>query len=326
MSFAFISQITTSRLNQNQVAATLSRITLRVSNDMNDQLDKPFLAEEVVKALSQMCPIKAPGPNGLPTVFYQKHWQTIKSKVITTCLYILNKQGTIGPLNHTYITLIFKIGKSRKVIDFRPISLCNVIYKIVVKTITNRLKQILSKVISPMQSAFIPNRLITDNIIVGYECLHKIRQSRGKRNGLLALKLDINKAYDKLELNFLEQTMLKLGFSQNYVRLVMRCISSAFFFVIINGTISRLIKPQRGLRQGCLLSPYHFIICAEAFSSLLVQAEQQKLIHGLSFGNDIKIAHLLFMDDSLIFTRASTTYCQNLKRIFYCYCHYQTQI
>lgn len=204
---------------------------------MNEQLNKPFSAKEVIEALSQMCLTKALGLDGLPTVFYQKHWQMVKPRVIITCLHILNMQGIIGPLNYTYIAMILKIGKPRKVIDFRPISLCNVIYRIIAMTITNRLKQILHKVISPMQNAFIPNRLITDNIIVGYKCLHKIRYSRGKRNGLVALKLDISKAYDKLEWCFLEQTMLNLDFSQNYVRLIMRCISSPSFFVIINDIV-----------------------------------------------------------------------------------------
>ena len=83
--------------------------------------------------------------------------------------------------------------------DFRPISLCNVIYSIVAKTIANRLKHILHQVISPTQSAFVPNSLIIDNVIVGYECLHKIRHSKGKKHGLVALKLDISKVYDRVE-------------------------------------------------------------------------------------------------------------------------------
>lgn len=89
--------------------------------------------------------------------------------------------------------------------------------------------------------------------------------------------------------------------------------------VVINGIISRVIRPQRDLRQGCPLSPYLFIIGAETFSSLLQQAEHHGLIHGLSFGKELKISHLLFADDSLVFTRVLVTDCQNLKRIFDCY-------
>lgn len=116
---------------------------------------------------------------------------------------------------HPYIALIPKIQNPRKVIDFRLISLCNVIYRIVAKTLANRLKQTLNDIISPTQSAFILNRLITDNVIIGYECLHKIRQTKGKKNGLVALKLDISKAYDRIEWNFLKNAMQQLGFSSN---------------------------------------------------------------------------------------------------------------
>lgn len=129
--------------------------------------------------------------------FFQKHWESVKDRVLATCLHVLNQQGTITPLNHTYIALIPKIVKPRKVTKFRPISLCNVIYRLVAKVIANRLKQIINQLISPTQSAFVPNRLITDNVIIGYECLHKIRHSKRKKKGLIALKLDIIKAYDK---------------------------------------------------------------------------------------------------------------------------------
>ena len=166
---------------------------------MNHQLKEPFTEEEIVEALYQMSPTKAPGPDGLPAVFFQKHWQTIRSSVIGTCMHILNEGGNLATLNHTFIALIPKTAKPRKVTEFRPISLGNVIYRIVAKTITNRLKPILSQIISPNHSAFIPNRLISDNVIIGYECLHKIRHSQGKKNRLVALKLDINKVYDRVE-------------------------------------------------------------------------------------------------------------------------------
>ena len=109
---------------------------------------------------------------------------------------MLNGKSTHAPMNHTYIALVPKIEKPKKVSDFRPISLCNVIYRIMVKTIANRLKTILHQIISPTQSAFIPNRLITDNII---ECLHKIRHNKGKKQCLVALKLDISKDYNRVE-------------------------------------------------------------------------------------------------------------------------------
>lgn len=198
--------------NQDQLEAALQGLNPKVTTAMNDVLEQPFTEEEITKALSQMCPTKAPGPDGLHAVFFQKYWQSVKMGVISICLHILNEKGIIAPLNHTYIALIPKIAKPRKVNDFLPISLCNVIYRIVTKTIANRLKHIIHHIISPAQSAFIPNRLITDNIIIGYECLHKIRHSKWERNGLVALKLDISKAYDRVEWQFLEKNNVEARF------------------------------------------------------------------------------------------------------------------
>ena len=118
-------------------------MTPKVNSEMNDLLEQPFTAEEVTTSLFQMCPTKAPGPDGLQAVFFQKHWESVKDGVLATCLHVLNQQGTIAPLNHTYIALIPKTAKPMKVTEFRPISLSNVVYRIVAKVIANRLKQIL---------------------------------------------------------------------------------------------------------------------------------------------------------------------------------------
>ena len=117
----------------------------------------------------------------------------------------------------------------------------------------------------------------------------------------------------------MEATMLKLGLSHNWVNLIMRCITSTFFSVIINRVPKELITPQRGLRQGYPLSSYLFIMCAKVFSSLLLQVEEPNIIHGLKFRSTTTISHLLFADDSLIFMRVDVAECKHLKNIFDCY-------
>ena len=255
--------------------AALEGLKPKVTEKKNDRLAKPFTAKDISEALAQTCPTKTPGPDGLPTVFFQKHWQSIKEGVLSTCLHILNDQSTIAPLNHTYIALIPKIAKSRKVTNYRPISLCNVIYRIVIKAIANKLKSILAQIIALTQSAFIPNRLIMDNIIIRYECLHKIRLSKGKKNGKVALKLDISKVYDRIEWGFLKVTMKRLRFTDKWIELTLNCITTASFSVLINGTAKGLIQPQSGLRKGCPLSSYLLILCVEAFFNLLLQEKKE---------------------------------------------------
>lgn len=142
------------------------------------------------------------------------------------------------------------------------------------------LKPILDQLISHNQSAFVPSRLITDNVIVGFECLHKLNSIKSK-NGFAVLKLDMSKAYDRVEWTFIDQVMRQLGFSDNWIGLIMNCISTTSFSILIYSELKGKIKPQMGLRQGCPLSPYLFLLYGEALSSLIHSAESSQSLHGL---------------------------------------------
>ena len=125
---------TSSKPSQAQISEALKGLLPKVSQEMNTYLEKPFTPEDITRALSEICPTKTPGPDGLPAAFFQKHWQIVGEGLTKTCLHILNEQGTLDSLNHTFIALIPKVEKPRKVMEFRPISLCNVVYRIVAKT------------------------------------------------------------------------------------------------------------------------------------------------------------------------------------------------
>ena len=145
-----------------------------------------------------MHPVKAPSPNGLSVLFYQKYWKLIGEGVTGTVLDFLNN-GRFDPnLNYTHIVLISKIKKPESMSQFRPISLYNVIYKLIAKVLANRLKVILDKVIFVSQSAFVPGRLITDNAIASFELNHYLKRKARRKIGYFVFKLDMKKAYDRV--------------------------------------------------------------------------------------------------------------------------------
>ncbi|KAL5574782.1 hypothetical protein UlMin_016481 [Ulmus minor] len=208
--------------------SVMSCVTPQVTREMNLQLIRPFTGDEVWRALMDMHPTKAPGPDGLPALFFQKFGGILGSDITKAVLHILNDQGDISGWNKTLITLIPKVKEPKNVKDFRLISLCNVLYKIVSRSITNRFRLILNDVIGESQSAFVTGRLIMDNVLVGFETMHWIRQHRGGKTGYMALKLDMSKAYDIVEWTFLKGMMLRLGFHNGWVELVMRYDSLIF--------------------------------------------------------------------------------------------------
>lgn len=155
-----------------------------------------FTKEEVFTALKQMHPNKSPGLDGMSPLFFLTYWDIIDSTVTEAVLTAFNFGNLPSNLNHKFIVLITKNKLLEFVADFHPISICNVLYKIVSKVLVNRLKCLLPNIISPTQSVFVPRRIISNNILVVYEIMHLLNHKTNGQDGYMSLKLDISKAYD----------------------------------------------------------------------------------------------------------------------------------
>lgn len=188
--------------------------------------------------------------------------------------------------------------------DFRPISLRNMAYKIIAKIMASRLRRTLPALILDAQAAFVHDRSIHDNILIAYELLHALKSSNKCSEEFITIKTDISKAFDRVEWSFLERALGILGFAPEWISLIMKCISSVNYQVLINGQAYGSIIPTCGIRQGDPLSPYLFIICTEMLVRLLKKAEDNKKISGLKVARRAPpITHIFFADDIMFYCK-----------------------
>ena len=279
----------------------------RVTDDMNVKLTAPVLAEEIRAATFSVKGSSVPREDGLTGAFYQKYWHIIGHGLTSEIQDFFRTSVMPEGWNHTLISLLLKITKPTKIQDMRPISLCSVQYKVISKILCNRLKKVLPQIISETQGAFVSGTLISDNTLIAHEMVHGLKTNTKVSEECMAIKTDMSKAYDRVEWNFLEVLLEKIGFDRRWVCWIMACVTSVTFSVLLNGNTHGFIKPERGIRQGDPLSPFLFILCAEALVNSLNNDEATGHIQGIKLSTACpSVHHLLFADDSLLLCNANS--------------------
>lgn len=217
---------------------------------------------------------------------------------------IFFEDGLLEPeLNETLITLIPKVPAP----EFRPISLCIVLNKIITKVLANCLKKWLLSLVLPNQASFVAGRQITDNVIIAQEVIHTMRGKCG-REGWMAIKVDLEKAYDRRWWDFIEETLYDVGLPLKFVQAVMLCVSTCSMRVVWNGHRSEQFNPSRGIQQGDPLSPYLFVLCMKRLSQVIHQKVATNLWRPIRMGRGrLQISRLFFADDLVLFSSTAAS-------------------
>ncbi|MCH81648.1 putative ribonuclease H protein, partial [Trifolium medium] len=273
-------------------------------NIMSD-LAAPHNNDEIKHAVFSMSPWKAPGPDGFPAGFYQKSWDIVGRSVCDFVRKVWTTPSEIGVVNKTDICLIPKVQHPESVVQFRPISLCNMNYKIVSKVIVERLKVCIPMLVSPFQTGFVPGRNIHENIVVAKEMIHTMHRMQSSK-GAFAIKVDLSKAYDKISWECIWRILCEIKLPDQLINLIMHSVTSVETNVKWNGARGEFFRPQRGIRQGDPISPYLFVLCMDKLSHLIMHAANIGKWRGIKAGRaGPMVSHLMFADDLLLFGEAS---------------------
>eukprot|EP00253_Pinus_taeda_P031311 PITA_31311 len=242
--------------------------------------------------------------------------EDVESLISPDLLRVVEESRTTGSIYHainsTFVALIPKSDSPASFDDYRPISLCNCLYKIISKTIANLLRPILSQSISPQQFAFLESRQIHEAIGLAQEALHSIWSKHLKA---ILLKIDLSKAFDRVSWLFIKMILIHLGFPHAYITWIMACLTSPSFSILINGSATPFFHSKRGLRQGCPLSPLLFLLVMEGLSHLMDSTKQAGAIGGLRISDLRYLTHLLFVGDVLILLDGSVRDSRTFSKI-----------
>ncbi|GJU50245.1 putative RNA-directed DNA polymerase [Tanacetum coccineum] len=284
-----------------------------LSLDAAQALESKFSMDEVKDAIWNCDGSKAPGPDGFNFNFIKSHWEVLKFDFWNCVKHFELGNGC----NASFVVLIPKKNDPLGFSDYRPISLIGCVYKIISKLLASRLARVIDSVIGPNQSAFIEGRQILDGCLIANEVIRMVSLENQK---LLLFKVDFEKAFHSVNWKFLLNVMRQMGFGLKWRKWIYSCLASASISIIINVSPTKEFKMERGLRQGDPLSPFFFLLVAEALQVTVLEACNVGLYNGVSLAsNGANISLLQYANDALFFGEWSRWNAKNLIHILKCF-------
>ena len=284
----------------------------KITEEQSNFLETYPSREEVKNAVWACGVDKSPGYDGYNFKFIREMWDMIKEEIYEFVLSFFNYEISARSINIAWVTLIPKVVDPTSIDEYRPISMVGALYKIISKLLSIRLKEVMAPLFDESQSAFVVNRQILDGVLIANESLRLLKK---KIPGTM-LKLDFQKAYDSVNWSFLKMVMIKLGFGRKWIGWIMNCVTSASMSILLNGMPLKPFKMEKGLRQGDPLTPYLFILVSEMLVYFVKKANDVNLIDDVPIGKDkIRLQHLQFADDTLIFIPKNSVCITNYFRI-----------
>ncbi|XP_071731071.1 uncharacterized protein [Rutidosis leptorrhynchoides] len=262
-------------------------------------LEAEFSENEIWESLCSCDSSKAPGPDGFNMKFFKNYWDLIKGDLIKSLEWFWTNSKISKGCNAYFFTLIPKKPNPVDLNDYRPICLIGSYYKILTKILSNRLANVIHKVIGSEQTAFLKGRNILDSVLIANEIIDELKCK--KRKGLI-FKVDFEKAFDCIEWDFLFNTMQFMGFGSKWISFIRACLSSSSISILINGSPTKEFSLERGIRQGDPISSFLFIIVAEGLNILTKRALANGQLQGQKVGHDnLVVTHLQYADDTIFF-------------------------
>ncbi|GJT58152.1 protein LAZ1 [Tanacetum coccineum] len=274
----------------------------QVSDISNANMIRSVTNKEIRRAMFDIGNDKALSPDEYTSILFKCGWDVVGLDVCNAICDFFDNGQILKEINHTFLALIPKVTTPLKVNDYHPILCCNVIYKCISKILTNRIMEGIKEVVSENQSAFVPGRRISYNILITQELIHNYHRYRGPPR--CAFKVDIQKVYDTVDWRFFGTILKSFGFHNIMIKWIMVCVTSALFSISMNGNIHGFFKGKRGLRQGDPLSPYLFTLVMEILT--LILKRRVSLSDTFRYHNhreELEIINMCFADDLFIFAR-----------------------